>query len=78
MNQPIKTPEEFYQDYVALFVPTNTGYNELKSMTKKLNIIFEKAWAINSEETAKLIAAWVLGTEENRGLENQVAYDTYI
>lgn len=78
MNQPIKTPEEFYQDYAALFVPTNTGYGELKSMTKKLNAIFEKAWAINFEETAKLIAAWVLGTKENRGLENRVAYDTYI
>ena len=40
MNQPIKTPEEFYQDYAALFVPTNTCYGELKSMTIKLNAIF--------------------------------------
>lgn len=78
MNQQIKTPEEFYHDYVALFVPTNTGYAELKSMTRKLNTIFEKSWSINSEETARLVAAWVLGTKENKGLENRIAYEAYI
>ncbi|MBW8013457.1 hypothetical protein E0712_02805 [Lactobacillus helveticus] len=78
MDPKIKTPEEFYKDYVALFVPTNTGYNELKSMTKQFNTIFEKAWLVNSEETAKIVSAWVLGTKENRKLENRVAYDTYM
>lgn len=74
----IKTPEEFYQDYVALFVPTNTGYNELKNMTKQLNTIFEKSWSINAEKTENIVAAWILGTKENSELENRSAYDIYI
>lgn len=78
INNQIKTPEEFYKDYSAIFEPNNVGYNELKSITKQLNFIFEECWSINADKTAKLIAAWVLGTKENRELENKVAYDTYI
>ncbi|EEU18659.1 hypothetical protein [Lactobacillus crispatus] len=78
MDQQIKTPKEFYQDLQGIFAPDSTGLEHLKSITKNLFSIIKKASQVNSDETAELIGAWVLGTKENRFLENKSAYDHYI
>ncbi|AWN33925.1 hypothetical protein ERK19_07610 [Lactobacillus helsingborgensis] len=77
MNQ-IKTPEEFYQDYIAIFAPDSTRLDHLKTITRKLALIINEACMVNESKTADLIGAWVIGTKENRNLENRSSYDAYI
>lgn len=74
----MNTPQQFLSDYKGILAEDTTGFEKLKTTTKKLNEYFRIAEEKDSENTYKIVASPIMGLNGDKSISDKESFDTFV